>query len=53
MTPLEGSIFNRFGEVVSRRAGTIRLIDLALEEGPVDTLAADKKEKFTEKGFWG
>jgi len=35
---------NRFGEVVSRRAGIIHLIDLALEDGPVDTLAADKKE---------
>jgi hypothetical protein len=30
--------------VVSRRAGIINLIDLALEDGPVDTLVADKKE---------
>jgi hypothetical protein len=36
--------FNRFGEVVSRRAGIIRLIDLALEDGPVDTIVAGKKE---------
>jgi hypothetical protein len=42
---------NHFGEVVSRRAGIIRLIDLALEDGPVEPLLAGKKEKLTEKGF--
>jgi hypothetical protein len=31
MTPLEGSIFNRFDKVVSRRAGIIRLIDLSVD----------------------
>jgi len=46
MTPLRGSIFNRFGEVVSRRAGIIHLIDLYPEEGPVDTIVAGKKENF-------
>jgi hypothetical protein len=33
MTPLEGSIFNHFREVVSRRAGIIRLIGLCMEKG--------------------
>jgi hypothetical protein len=35
---------NHFEEVVSRRAGIIRLIELALEDGPVEPLLAGKKE---------
>jgi hypothetical protein len=50
---LEGVDFNHFGQVVSRRAGIIRLIDLWAEEGLVGTRSAGKGEKFTEKGFWG
>ena len=41
MTPLRGSIFNRFGEVVSRRAGIIRLIDF-----PVDRKGGYDAKKF-------
>jgi hypothetical protein len=44
---------NRFGEVVYRRAGIIRLIDLALEDGPVDTLLADKKENLMWREVFG
>ena len=29
--PFRGSIFNRFGKVVSRRAGIIRLIDFPVD----------------------
>jgi hypothetical protein len=43
---------NRFGKVVSRRAGIIHLIELALEDGPVDTIVADKKENLMwREGF--
>jgi len=45
--------FNRFGVVVSRRAGIIRLIDLYPEKWLVGTRSAGKGEKFTEKGFLG